>query len=200
MELTLAVNCNALLFVSRVVTIIKEEYIQTGKTFIPSMLERNHGHIVTIASMAGKTGCAGLVDYCASKHGAVGFHESLTAEVNSLKVRTASWSKVRFKIFVQKTGVHTTVVCPVYINTGMFDGVETKSPNIFPILDPEFVVERIMDAVLTNQRFLALPRSAYLGIFTASFLPSSVVELISEYFGINETMEHFKGRAKLRAH
>lgn len=82
----------------------------------------------------------------------------------------------------------------------MFDGVETISPNLFPILDPDFVVERIMDAILTNQRFLALSRSAYAGIFAASFLPSSVVELMSDYFGINETMEHFKGRAKLRAH
>ena len=86
MERTMAVNCNALLFVSFFFH-EKQTNLQTGKTFIPSMLEKNHGHIVTIASMAGKTGCAGLVDYCASKHAAVGFHESLTAEINSLKVK-----------------------------------------------------------------------------------------------------------------
>ena len=54
------------------------------------MLERNHGHIVTIASMAGKTGVSGLVDYCASKHAAVGFHESMTAEIHTLKVSKVS--------------------------------------------------------------------------------------------------------------
>jgi all-trans-retinol dehydrogenase (NAD+) len=42
------------------------------------MLDANHGHIVTIASGAGLTGAAGLVDYCASKFAAVGLHEALT--------------------------------------------------------------------------------------------------------------------------
>jgi len=74
------------------------------------MLARNHGHIVTIASAAGLFGVNGLVDYCASKYAAVGFDESLRAEL---------WVQ-------QKSGVHTTVVCPFYINTGMFDGVTTR--------------------------------------------------------------------------
>jgi short-subunit dehydrogenase len=40
------------------------------------------GHIVTIASVAGTVGVNGLVDYCASKFGAVGFDESLRMELN----------------------------------------------------------------------------------------------------------------------
>lgn len=35
------------------------------------MLEKDHGHIVTIASMAGHVGMSKLVDYCASKFAAV---------------------------------------------------------------------------------------------------------------------------------
>jgi len=42
------------------------------------MLHNNHGHIVTIASLAGLGGCSGLVDYCSSKFAAVGLHEALT--------------------------------------------------------------------------------------------------------------------------
>ncbi|GMR55613.1 hypothetical protein PMAYCL1PPCAC_25808, partial [Pristionchus mayeri] len=121
MEKTVAVNCNACLF--------------TAKNFVKSMIERNNGHIVTIASMAGKAGTAGLVDYCASKHGAVGFHESLSAELRKLKAN----------------GVKTTLICPFYINTGMFDGVETKSPTVMPLLQPEYVVDSILEAVLTNK-------------------------------------------------
>ena len=74
------------------------------------MLERNHGHIVSIASSAGLVGVNGLCDYCASKFGAVGFDESLRMELVNLK----------------KDGIHTTVVCPFFINTGMFDGVQTR--------------------------------------------------------------------------
>jgi all-trans-retinol dehydrogenase (NAD+) len=49
------------------------------------MLDNNHGHIVTIASGAGLTGAAGLVDYCSSKFAAVGLHEALTYGLLSVK-------------------------------------------------------------------------------------------------------------------
>ena len=73
------------------------------------MLEKNHGHVVSIASAAGLAGVNGLCDYCASKFGAVGFQESLHMEMQALK-----------------TNINTTVVCPFYINTGMFTGVKTR--------------------------------------------------------------------------
>ena len=83
---------------------------QTVKAFLPAMVARNSGHIVSIASSAGLFGVTGLADYCASKFAAVGFDESLRFELEAMG----------------KTGVHTTVVCPYYINTGMFDGVQTR--------------------------------------------------------------------------
>ncbi|CAF2624213.1 unnamed protein product [Rotaria sp. Silwood2] len=74
------------------------------KAFLPSMLDNNYGHIVTIASGAGLTGASGLVDYCSSKFAAVGLHEALTHELYVLK----------------KTGIKTTVVCPSFIDTVIF--------------------------------------------------------------------------------
>ena len=74
------------------------------------MISKNHGHIITIASGAGLFGVPGMVDYCSSKFAAVGTHSSLTLELE------ANGS----------TGVHTTVVCPYFIDTGMFDGVRSK--------------------------------------------------------------------------
>ena len=73
------------------------------------MKDKDHGHIVTIASAAGLFGADGLVDYCASKHAAVGLHESLTVELYAQKYY----------------GIHTTCVCPTYIDSGMFAGVKT---------------------------------------------------------------------------
>ena len=74
------------------------------------MIANDHGHVVTIASMAGQFGNAGLGDYCASKFGAVGFEESMRYELQSLR----------------KYGVKTTCVCPFYINTGMFEGAQPE--------------------------------------------------------------------------
>lgn len=93
------------------------------------MLEHNHGHIVTIASGAGLGGVSGLVDYCSSKFAAVGLHEALTYESFILFINDTSTKYVLFRhelYSLKKTGVKTTVVCPSFINTGMFAGVSDK--------------------------------------------------------------------------
>mgnify|MGYP003694031817 CR=1 FL=1 len=97
------------------------------------MLARNSGHVVTIASAAGIVGISKMTDYCASKHAAVGFDESLRLELRR-----------------QAASVVTTVVCPFYISTGMFAGVRTRFPAILPILDPERVTDQIVDAIRTQ--------------------------------------------------
>jgi all-trans-retinol dehydrogenase (NAD+) len=152
----------------------------TAKTFLPKMLENNSGHIITLASMAGKSGTAGLVDYCASKFGAVGFNESLRAEMQSLG-----------------KNVKVTTICPYYIDTGMFDGVTTHAPNLLPILQPQYVVDRAVEAILTNQEELFLPRACYLLFAFSGFLPVKAGQVVAKYLGINQTMDHFKGRKNM---
>jgi len=51
------------------------------KAFLPDMLKVKSGHIVTIASTAGLVGINRLVDYCSSKHAALGFAEALLNEL-----------------------------------------------------------------------------------------------------------------------
>ena len=52
-------------------------HFYTTKAFLPDMRDRNDGHIVTIASLAGIIGQPKMTDYCASKSAAIGFHEAL---------------------------------------------------------------------------------------------------------------------------
>lgn len=118
----------------------------TYKAFLPAMIANNHGHLVSIASSAGLIGVNGLADYCASKFAAVGFAESVGLEL----------------LATGKDGVKTTIVCPYFINTGMFDGCQTKWPKLLPILNPDYVAKKIIHAVLTDQVYLLLPRSMYL--------------------------------------
>ncbi|RUS87164.1 hypothetical protein EGW08_005096 [Elysia chlorotica] len=40
---------------------------QTVRSFLPVMVQKNRGHVVTVASSAGMFGTAGMVDYCSSK-------------------------------------------------------------------------------------------------------------------------------------
>lgn len=75
------------------------------------MLEKDLGHIVTIASLAGHVGISKLVDYCSSKFAAVGFDEALRLELESIGSR----------------GVTTTCICPFFIQaTGMFEDVSSR--------------------------------------------------------------------------
>ncbi|EGD80039.1 epidermal retinol dehydrogenase 2 [Salpingoeca rosetta] len=152
----------------------------TTKAFLPDMLEKNHGHIVTVASSAGKVGVASLADYCASKFGAVGFDESIRFELRKMG----------------KTGVHTTCVCPFFIDTGMFEGAKTKVPWLLPILKPELVVDRTIRAIRMNQATVAIPRFLYFGQFLQGILPPSISDAIVDLFGANDSMDDFIGRTK----
>jgi len=163
MEKTMAVNAKALFY--------------TAKAFLPAMFERNSGHFVTIASMAGHIGVNGLVDYCASKYAAVGFSEALRSEISRLG-----------------KDIPVTIVSPYYIRTGMFTGIKDSSPLMFPILEPGYVVDRIVEAVLTNAENVFLPRATYLYLFVKGFLPTKAMLTLADYYGLNRTMEDYIGR------
>uniref|UniRef100_A0AC34G1I1 Uncharacterized protein n=1 Tax=Panagrolaimus sp. ES5 TaxID=591445 RepID=A0AC34G1I1_9BILA len=87
-----------------------------------------------------------------------------------------------------------TTICPYYIDTGMFDGVETFAPYLLPILQPQYVVDRAIEAILTDQEELFLPRACYLLFAFSGFLPVKAGQVVAKYLGINQTMDHFKGR------
>ncbi|POW03426.1 hypothetical protein PSHT_11704 [Puccinia striiformis] len=46
------------------------------KAFLPDMIKRNSGHIVTMASILGHVGVSRVADYCASKSAAILLHQS----------------------------------------------------------------------------------------------------------------------------
>jgi all-trans-retinol dehydrogenase (NAD+) len=148
----------------------------TGKAFLPSMIERNRGHIVTIASASGLIGVARLADYAASKWAAIGFDESLRAELRQVA-----------------PAVLTTVICPYYINTGMFRGVKSRFPRLLPILEEDEVAERIVHAIRRRHRRVIMPWLVYT-VPVLRFLPVSVFDWVANFLGVNASMEDFVGR------
>lgn len=152
----------------------------TYKAFLPAMVDNNHGHLVSISSSAGLIGVNGLADYCASKFAAIGFAESVALEL----------------LATSRDGVKTTIVCPYFINTGMFDGCGTKWPTLLPILDPVYVAKKVVHAILTDQSFLLLPRSMYLLMVLKSFLPFKQSVILGKYLGAFNFMDTFHGRQK----
>lgn len=149
---------------------------RTTRAFLPTMIARDRGTVVTIASAAGLVGVAGLTDYCASKWAAVGFDEALRAELGK-----------------QESRVRTLIVCPYYIDTGMFEGVRTRFPRLLPLLDPDDVAARIVGAVAAGRGRLLLPRFVWATLLARS-LPPFLFDRVAGFFGINASMDHFVGR------
>lgn len=68
--------------VKRVFNVNTISHFLMCKEFLPAMVKRNHGHIVTVASMASYTGgAAHLLSYSCSKASAMAFHEGLAQEI-----------------------------------------------------------------------------------------------------------------------
>jgi len=147
------------------------------QAFLPSMLRRDRGHVVTMASAAGLVGVARQTDYSASKHAAVGFMESLRSELRR-----------------DKAAVSTTTVCPFYIDTGMFDGACSKWPWLLPILSEPDVAAKILRAVDRDQAMVRLPPIVG-ALPVGRFLPTRLFDRLMDLLGVNESMDDFKGRS-----
>ncbi|MED6269003.1 hypothetical protein CHARACLAT_028511 [Characodon lateralis] len=143
LERTLLVNCHALFWMT--------------KAFLPQMKARNHGHIVTIASALGLFTTAFVEDYCTSKFGAVGFHESLAHELRA----------------ENHYGIKTTLVCPYIIDTGMFAGCEIRKEiqSLIPPLEPLYTAQQSMKAILGEQEMVCIPRIMYIPFIARALLP-----------------------------
>jgi all-trans-retinol dehydrogenase (NAD+) len=137
---------------------------------------RNQGHIVTIASAIAFAGVPRLTDYVASKFAAVGFNEALRLDLRR-----------------QGSSVCTTCVHPYYISTGLFAGVKTRFSWLLPILEPEYVADRIIWAIRNNRRRLIMPRFVILAL-ALRWLPPTWFDLLMDFFGVNESMDEFTGR------
>ena len=155
----------------KIITVNSTALFWLTKAFLPKMLSVNKGHIVTIASAAGLTASAGLASYPASKFAAVGFNETLRHE---LKLRNSA--------------VRTTVVCPFYIATKMVPGVRSRIPFLLPVLKPQRVSQKILQAIEKNKKQLLMPRLLYT-VPLLRLLPVSAFDFILRLLRINQTTE-----------
>lgn len=110
------------------------------------MIEKNHGMIVTVASLAAYVTAPRLVDYSASKAAALAFHEGLAAELATL---------------YNAPKVRTVLMCQGYTTTSLFAGFHKGDGFMSYPLDPETVAEEIVKAVLRGQSTsIVLPRNS----------------------------------------
>jgi NADP-dependent 3-hydroxy acid dehydrogenase YdfG len=123
---------------------------------LPAMIERGSGHVVNVASMAGKMAVPGMAVYNASKFGALGL---------SLAVREE----------VAAGGVSVTAVLPAAVRTGLASGVQLGRG--LPTVDAEDVARAIVRTARTRRAEVPVP--GYLRLFDVvdALVPGPLIRL-----------------------
>lgn len=107
------------------------------QTVVPIMRRQGFGHLINMASVAGRVGFPRMGMYCATKAFVEVYTQSLRQEL----------------MHVEKTGIRVSAVLPVAVRTPFFD----KAPNtvegtpggylIAPVLEPDAVGRAVTDAI-----------------------------------------------------
>ena len=143
----------------RMVDINLHGVIHGSKLALERFMPRGRGHLVNIASVAGKGGFPGGATYCATKHAVVGLSEAIRAEM-------------------RKTGIDVSIVMPVVVNTELGAGLQ-KSRGI-KVVEPEDVANAIVEALQTGRVDVYVPRQVGVLMKLAQVLPRSVADFVTK--------------------
>lgn len=117
---------------------------------LPGLIQRRHGHVVNVSSIAGSLASAGVIAYSATKAGVNQFTAGLRAELKG-------------------TGVGTTLVEIGPVATEMMEHLRDYAPTaasvrrferigLSPELDPHKVAEAMVSAIEAGRQHLRMPK------------------------------------------
>lgn len=169
LEKTTAINLLAVMELTRVV--------------LPGMYDRGRGHVVNIASAAGKVAAPYLASYSASKHGVVGFTHSLRAELGA-------------------EPVGFTAICPIFISkVGMYGRLEhliPDPPREMSTRPPEAVGEAVIEGIRKNRAQIIVADPATKAISVLYAAAPKLFTRVAHSSRIREYSERFtKAREQL---
>ncbi|MFD0675121.1 SDR family NAD(P)-dependent oxidoreductase [Cohnella sp. GCM10027633] len=140
--------------------------VRCSHAVLPLMLQAGGGHIVNVASMAGKMATAKSTGYAATKHAVLGFTNALRSELRG-------------------SGVFVSAINPGPIDTPFFERADPSGQYVRNvgkfILSPERVAEAIVYVMERRKRELDLPWAAGAGAKFASVFPRAADKLFGKF-------------------
>jgi NAD(P)-dependent dehydrogenase (short-subunit alcohol dehydrogenase family) len=155
--------------------------IHGSKEAIRRMRPRGGGHIVNIASVAGKAGFPGGATYCAVKHGVVGFSEAIRLELRG-------------------SGIEVSCIMPALVATELTSGI--KDSPFVKRARPEDVADAIAGALERPRFDVFVPRSAGVIARITAGLPRPAREAVARAARADRLLldaAHGDGRAAYEA-
>jgi short-subunit dehydrogenase len=144
---------------------------------LPGMLERRRGHVVNMASLAGKAALAYFHTYNATKHGVVGFSHALHHELLD-------------------EPVSVSVICPGFIERegmyGRVEGyVEERGGNPFGSSPPEKVGAAVVRAVQEDRAEIIINARPVRPLIALASVAPKAAFWLNERVGTRETARDF---------
>lgn len=125
---------------------------------VPQMVERGHGHLVAISSLAAYRGLAKSAAYCASKAAMSSYFESV-------------------RIDLRGTGVDVTIIHPGFIKTPLTAGRGAKMPYLMELDD---AVKKIVTAIEKGKKSYAFPWQLATIVRAGMIMPIAMYDWIAE--------------------
>jgi NAD(P)-dependent dehydrogenase (short-subunit alcohol dehydrogenase family) len=151
----------------RMVDINLHGVIFGSKLALARFATRRRGHLVNVASIAGKAASPHLATYCATKFAVVGLSEALRQEFAG-------------------QGIEVSVVMPVGVNTELYSGLQPLKGVKTP--EPEDVAEAIVEALQTGRYEVYVPRRMKATVRIAALLPLRVADAVGRAMGSREAI------------
>lgn len=133
------------------------------KLALARMQPRGDGHVVNVASQAGKAAFGGLATYCASKFAVVGYTASVADELRG-------------------TGVHASCVLPALVRTELSAGL--PSPRLIKPVEPEDVATAVVATLRRPKQVVHVPRSGGVILGISNALPPAARAALERALGI----------------
>jgi NADP-dependent 3-hydroxy acid dehydrogenase YdfG len=145
------------------------------RAFLPAMVARGRGHVVNVASMAGKVPVPGLATYNATKFAVVGLSGAVRRELAG-------------------TGVSITAVLPSAVRTGLVSGIPAI-PGL-PYVDPEDVAAAIVRSCATRRAEVHVPRMLGAWGLVSAILPDRLIDLARARLGEDDFVQRVDDEAR----
>jgi NAD(P)-dependent dehydrogenase (short-subunit alcohol dehydrogenase family) len=143
---------------------------------VQRMLPRSHGHLVNVASSAGRVPQPGSAVYTATKHGVVGLTECLAMEYRD-------------------SGLGFSLLHPGYIPTAMTTGT-TRPSRLMPSGTPDDCAHAVVEAVRHNRFNVFAPASQAVGIKLSQIVGRGIRDRVLLAMGIGKIAEHLDINAR----
>ena len=130
------------------------------KAVLPRMSTRGRGHVVNIASQAGKYGLPGGATYCASKAAVINLSRAVRKELRG-------------------TGLDISLISPVAVNTELGLGLSEPRQRQFRKIEPEQVAEAIVQTLQVPKFDVHVPKQLSISERASALLPIGMQDSLS---------------------